>query len=66
MGMGTDIPITITATNMDIPNVDTGITVTKGAMLTTDMVDASINAGLAAIATRVINANQSAITIARI
>jgi hypothetical protein len=66
MGMGTDIRIAITATKKDIPNADTGITDTTGAMLTTDMVDASINAGLAAIATRVINANQSAITIARI
>jgi hypothetical protein len=64
--MGMDIPNTITATNMDILNAVTGITDTKGAMPTTDMVDASIIAGLAAKATRVINANQSATTIARI
>jgi hypothetical protein len=61
-----DIPVTTTDTAMDTPNAVTGITDTTGAMPTTDMVDTSIIAGLAAIATRVINANQSATTIARI
>jgi len=63
MGTGMDIPITITATNMDIPNA---VTDTTGAMPTTNMADTSIIAGLAVIATRVINADQSATSIARI
>jgi hypothetical protein len=64
--MDMDIPVTITAINMDIPNAVTGITDTAGATPTTDMADTSIIAGLAAIARRVINADQNATTSTRI
>jgi hypothetical protein len=63
MDMDMDIPITITATNMDIPNAVTGIT---AIMPTTGILDISIIVGLEAIATRVISADKSAITIARL
>jgi hypothetical protein len=61
-----DIPVTTTDTAMDTPNAVTGITATTGAMPTTDMADTSIIAGLAAIAARVINADQNATTLTRI
>jgi len=64
--MDMDIPIIITGTNMDIPNAVTDITDTTGIMPTMDMVDTSIIAGLEAKATRVISADKSATTIARI
>jgi len=62
MGTVMDIPVTITGRAMDIPNAVTATTDTMGA---TEVRDASIIAGLATIAKRVISAGQSVSTIAR-
>ena len=66
MGTAMDILVNITATSMDTPNAVTGIKDTTGAMLTTGMAHTSMVTGPAAKATRVISADKSVTTIARI
>ncbi len=63
MGTAMGIPVTVTA--MDIPNAVTDIRDTREIMPTTEVRDASIIVGLAAIARRVTSAGQSVATIAR-
>jgi hypothetical protein len=62
MGTVMDIPVTTTDTAMEIPGA---VTATMDTMGKTEVRDASIIAGLAAIARRVISAGQSVSTIAR-